>query len=181
MTDQKVPDGAIAEQILDAKEEVGKDPTMLPKDPNYVEPTTLVKFQETADAINREADTIETWEQANKVFLQQKVLIGMLLTRCERLETAAIPFAINALMFSNARMCLIVNGRPTEPAGGTWISTPPQGIRMTANEGIFFDICDAVGRERVQKLMEDNFTKIQDANKLEAERDKHVEDGGTVH
>lgn len=183
------PPGVLAEQALGALPQDNKpaayrdpkldtpSPAALPVDPNYTEPYSHAAFKEMADKITKErGDAADS-----NTSLERKTLIDFLLARVQVLESALMPFALSAMVMSNSRMCLIADGRPEEPAGGTWISNVPSGIQLQPNEGFFFNACDAMGRTRTTEHMAAVLKKIQDAAALQAEKDSHVEAGGKVH
>lgn len=144
-------------------------PTTLPVDPNYVEPIAYARFVDVAEKIQRDPEG----------FAPAKVLIGFMLDRIKQLEDGILPFAASAMVMSNARMCLIADGRADEPAGGTWFSNV-KGITLQPNEGLYYSACDAMGRERVQEHVVAVFERLQEAKARQAEKDQHVEAGGTV-
>lgn len=96
------------------------------------------------------------------------------------LERAMMPFGVQASMMANAMMNLAASDpkRAKEPAGGTWISTV-SNIRMNDNAAIFYNLTDVLGRELVQKHVENIFKKVEADAKLKAEKDSHVEAGAT--
>jgi hypothetical protein len=176
----KPPEGVLAEAALKdeevAKPEprlVTKPPTTLPVDPSYAEPVPHAKFKSMADAISKGTDP-------DVQRAEQQTLIKFLLDRVKVLEDALMPFGSSAMVMSNARMCLIADNRPDEPAGGTWFSNV-QGIQLQPNEGLYFSACDAIGRQRVHDHTVEVFERLQKMREQQAEKDKHVDDGGTVH
>jgi hypothetical protein len=148
-------------------------------DPSYLEPTPLAKFQAMHDAVTR--DEPKTTEELAKQNLTRKVLIDFLLGRVGQLEDALKPFCVTGTMFANAGMTLASLNRSDEPVGGTWISNPPANIQLQPTQGYFFAAIDAYGRKATETHMAAIFERVQASNKLTAEKDKHVEDGGTVH
>lgn len=183
-----VPEGVLAGEVLKeepAAQVPGEEmlahpsPAILPVDPNYVEPTTLEEFKEMAAKLAREAGESRSTLDAERVRLEQGALIAFLLARVGKLEEALMPYANMAMMMANARMCLAGDGRAGEPAGGTWLSNI-QGIQMQANEGIFFNACDAYGRKRIEEHMIKVFNKLQEAAKLQQEKIDHLDAGGRV-
>lgn len=182
------PPGILAEQVLTAlndkkvpDHDVRLDTAAvseMPPDPNYVEPHSLGAFQTMADTIN--AGCAGTAVADLSVVAEQRMLIKFLLARIKTVEDALMPFAMNALVMSNARMCLIADGRGTEPAGGTWISKVPGGIQLQPNEGYFFNACDAAGRARTNNHMASILERVRQATALQGEKDAHVNDGGKL-
>lgn len=133
-------------------------------DPSYTEPPTVAALRQAF--IDGEGANLPT-------------LCSQLLARCEALERALLPFTLHGQMISNSRMCLTVAGRAAEPAGGVWLSQMDQ-IRMTPNEGIFYNAIDAVGRARAEAHMMEVFSKIREANDAGQEALAHMEAGGKL-
>lgn len=130
-------------------------------DPTYTEPP--------APAALRECAKVMSLEGAPAAF------VNTLITRIELLEKAALPFASHAMLLSNAHMCLIADGRPKEPSGGTWTNGTARA-QLQTNESIFYDACDAYGRQRVEAEMMAAFDRVQVAQKAYMEKQAHVAD-----
>lgn len=191
--DVKPPDGLLAEREL-AKEkaeaptavkpEDTPSPAMLPVDPNYQEPTPAAAYTDMADKVccaMHEAISVSSMDGVVALATQRETLLRFAIDRIKLLESALMPFAQGAMTMANSHMCLAALSRPDEPAGGMWISNPPDGIQLMPNQGLFFAACDALGRQRVHDHMATCLDMMHDMTKLANERDHHVADGGTVH
>lgn len=177
------PEGLLANAVLAQDEIITPKEPAAPK-PNdatspavvgdgYKEPTSLQAYCIVADNISR-------YESLDKKCKERGVVIDFLLQRINVLQTALMPFATQAMVLANARMALMAVGS-NDPAGGTWFSNPPQGIQMQATEGLFFNACDALGRGHVEDCMARTFEAVQQRAKEQAEKDKAVEAGETIH
>lgn len=167
-------DATLKEKPIEQVVTESKNPAELPVDPNYIEPTPLAKFREIADALSRDADVDPN------VSHQRGLLIQYLINRQQVLEDALMPFCVAGMMVINAAMNLAALGRASEPAGGTWLSNPPEGIQLQPNQSFFFNAIDAVGRGRTDEHMSNIFKRVQEANALQEAKLKHVEAGGSV-
>ena len=166
--------------------------TKLPVDPSYAEPKPLKEFLEMHDKLCLDESDARRGVDGNRIaasrrevmleaaLLQRKALVEFLLSRVRVLEAALQPFAVSSMMMSNARMCLIADSRPEEPAGGIWLSNV-QGIQLQPNEGYFYNACDAMGRQRTHDYMCSALESMQQAQEAQVEKAKHVDDGGSVH
>lgn len=176
------PEGLLAGQALAVAEEaapaVVEVTVELPPDPNYCEPMRLDEYVKMALLLA--ADLNDPAKDKAKVVLEQQSLLEFLVVRIKRLEAALLPFATQALVMSNARMCLRASGRPDEPAGGIWINQVAT-THLSPSESLFFDACDAYGRKRTQDHMEAAFARMQEGKKLASEKAAHVEAGGKIH
>lgn len=180
----KPPDGLLAEAVLANDEIVSPmlpvspalidTPSPAVVDPNYIEPTPL-------EAYINVRNKISCLEDGGQRCVERGSLINFLIERIEVLEGALMPFATQAVVLSNAHMCLVAAGRPNEPAGGTWYSNPPQGIQMQATEGLFFNAIDALGRGHVEDHMASMFQRMQERVALQTQKDVAVESGESVH
>lgn len=150
----------------------------LPPDPNYREPMTLEEYIRIATVFARALN--DPAMDKTKLALDQQNLVEFLIVRVKHLLAALMPFATQALVFSNARMCLRAEGRGDEPTGGIWVNQVVS-THLSPSESLFFDACDAVGRKRTQEHMEAAFARLQEGKKLAAEREAHVEAGGKLH
>lgn len=169
--DNMPPDGLLADAALKTP-----PPTQLPVDPNYVEPIDVTVYASTADDLKRRLSDDGDEELPHEF----AALADFLIERVRVLEDALLPFATKAIGLANAKMCLAAEGRPNDPAGGTWASNPPKGITLHPNAGLFYNACDAYGRARVQAHMEAIFKRLQATMAAQVEKDEHVEDGGTI-
>lgn len=145
-----------------AVREDGAQPAPQPAiDPRYVEPPGLDSFRQRLASF--------TVEAPGTVFDVQQLGQDML-ARIAALEEALDPFAAQAMVLAQARMNLIVAGRPSEPAGGTW-TNGPANIQMKATESLFFNACDVLGRQRTEDAMMQRFKQLQDGMDEVAARD----------
>lgn len=181
MSEQLPPKGLLAELALaatDAEKSVVKPPVPtpsdLPVDPNYREPASLNKFTDIAIALSKLPS-----EELVTCNLERGQLINILLHRLGELEAALIPIAQQGMVMANARLCLRAEGRGEEPAGGHWINQV-SSTHLAPSESMFFNAIDTVGRARVHEHMIAIFNRVQESQRLIAERNEHIAAGGRV-
>lgn len=161
--------------VVEQKDAAPGTPHDLPIDPNYCEPITLVVYRKLADDISRIGP-----EEIVKKSDNRGKLIGLLLTRIEALETALLPITQQGMVMSNATLCLRGVGRGSEPPGGHWVNQVST-THLAPSFVMFFNAIDVLGRERSQLHMIENFQRVQDAQKLVAERAEHIAAGGKIN
>lgn len=138
-------------------------------DPDYVEPLGMDSF----------APRMVEVANAHGPDSAAHLLVADLLARVVMLEEALKPFAMQGMSMTHARMALMANGRPTEPAGGTWVSQLEQ-IRCLPNEVLFYNAIDAYGRARTEGDLAALFEKAQAVAAAQRDQAAHVEAGGKV-
>lgn len=112
--------------------------------------------------------------------IEPKLVIPIMLARLRQLEGAVMPAAAHSMMIAHARMALDADGQKDAPAGGTWVSHI-KTIQIQTNEGMFYYLCDVLGRAKVEAHLMATFERMQAAAKLAKEKEKHVAEGGVVH
>lgn len=149
-------------------------PSDAPIDPNYFEPTPLVKLRDITTKLSQLPD-----EELKMRDDQRGKFINVLLDRIHVLEGTLLPFAQIGMVLSNARLCLRGAGKSDEPCGGHWINQVTS-VHMAQTEHHFFLAIDAVGRKRTEEHMMDVFTRLRAAQALMAEQKVHIDAGGLV-
>lgn len=150
-------------------------------DPAYAEPPTLDDFKKmVAEMFPQDAPDAPNDCGVPMDSLKIQATFHLLLKRLEAVLEAVKPLATKAMLMANAKLNLCADRRAGEPAGGTWISGLDQ-IHMSADEKLFFALCDAYGRKAAERVMMDAFERIQKAQTLLAEKAQHIENGKAIH
>lgn len=90
--------------------------------------------------------------------------------RLQELETALLPFARQGYMMGSVRIDLDARGQTTVSVGGAWLLAG-DSTRVEHCEKNFFGAVDAIGRDRVQRMLACIAEKQIAATKAQEERD----------